>query len=116
MMIIINIYLKESKRFRQRSKSEPKGQPLPKEIYEKLLDSIPNLKFVVIGKSKQDGIGKLFGKKDEDYEFECYKKIKQSIKNMPQEEIKAKEKEIVKQLIEAGKEMIKVIKEIKSEE
>lgn len=31
--------MKERKRFRQRSKSEPKGQPLPKEIYEKLLDS-----------------------------------------------------------------------------
>lgn len=50
-------------------------------------------------------------------ELEADNKVREErIKNMSEEEKKAKEKEIKAQLIEAGKEMMKVIKEIESEE
>ena len=45
------------------------------QVYEKLLEKNPDLKFVVIGKSKQSAVAKLMGKKDESYEESCYEKI-----------------------------------------
>lgn len=50
-------------------------------VYEKLLINYPKLKFIVIGKSKQDGLQKLMGKSDESYEQECYKKFSTELRD-----------------------------------
>lgn len=44
-------------------------------VYEKLLNKYPDLKFVVIGKSKVSAVEKLLGKKDCYYEEQCYEKV-----------------------------------------
>ena len=49
-------------------------------VYEKLLEKNPDLKFVVVGKSKQTALAKLMGKKDESYEQECYENISEDVK------------------------------------
>lgn len=49
-------------------------------VYERLLKTYPDLKFVVIGKSKQLGIRKLFSKNDESYEKACYKSMPENVK------------------------------------
>lgn len=44
-------------------------------VYEQLLSKHPDLKFVVIGKSKQTAINKVLWKKDSSFEESCYKKV-----------------------------------------
>ena len=48
-------------------------------VYASLVQDYPDLKMVVIGKSKQSGIKKLF-KKDDSYERECYKEIPEELR------------------------------------
>lgn len=57
-----------------------KNYPFLLKVYEELLKFYPSLKFVVIGKSKQSAFGKLRGKKDEDFEIDCYKKVPDKVK------------------------------------
>ena len=49
-------------------------------VYEKLLDKYPDLKFVVIGKSKVSAKEKLLGKKDSYYEEQCYSQVSSKTK------------------------------------
>ncbi len=50
------------------------------ELYEKLLEGNPDLKFVVIGKSKQSWQKQLMGRKNESYEEECYSKFSKKLR------------------------------------
>lgn len=56
-----------------------KNYPFLLEVYKQLLQTHPSLKFIVIGKSKQDAIHKLIGKEDSSYEKECISKMPQSV-------------------------------------
>lgn len=47
--------------------SDRKNYPFLLKVYEKALERVPDLKFVMIGKSRTSTISKLFGKKDEEY-------------------------------------------------
>ena len=53
--------------------SDRKNYPFVLELYAKLLEKVPDLKFVVIGKSVSGFWHKLFGGKDKDYEATCLK-------------------------------------------
>ena len=55
--------------------SDRKNYPFMLELYSKLLEKRPNLKFVVIGKSVSSFWHKLFGGKDKDYEEKCNKNV-----------------------------------------
>lgn len=57
-----------------------KNLPFMLDLYQKLLQNEPDLKFVMIGKSCISAINKLFGKKDEDYAKEVFKKIPENVK------------------------------------
>lgn len=59
--------------------SDRKNYPLMLQIYAMLLKSVPDLKFVVIGKSVSSFGHKLFGGKDTDYEENCMKRISKSV-------------------------------------
>lgn len=59
--------------------SDRKNLPFMLKVYEKALQRDPNLKFVMIGKSKVSAFAKLLGKKDEDYEKKYFKDISQNV-------------------------------------
>lgn len=61
--------------------SDRKNFPFLLEVYTKALERIPDLKFVMIGKSRMSTTGKLFGKKDEDYAVKYYDPLPQKVKN-----------------------------------
>jgi glycosyltransferase involved in cell wall biosynthesis len=60
--------------------SDRKNYPFMLELYTKLLEKRPNLKFVVIGKSVSSFWHKLFGGKDKDYEKKCMRLIPENVK------------------------------------
>ncbi len=60
--------------------SDRKNYPFMLELYAKLLEKRPNLKFVVIGKSVSSFWHKLFGGKDKDYEEKCMRHIPEHVK------------------------------------
>lgn len=60
--------------------SDRKNYPFMLEVYAKLLKKVPDLKFVVIGKSVSGFWHKLFGGKDRDYEEKCIKNVPDHIK------------------------------------
>lgn len=59
--------------------SDRKNYPFLLELYSKLLEKEPDLKFVVIGRSVSAFWHKLFGGKDEDYEKECIKNVPEKV-------------------------------------
>lgn len=61
--------------------SSRKNLPFMLKVYEKALQRDPDLKFVMIGKSKISTFAKLFGKKDEDYEKEYFKGVTQKVRD-----------------------------------
>ena len=56
-----------------------KNLPFMLELYEHLLKSEPDLKFIMIGKSCISATKKIFGKKDEDYAKEVFAKLPESV-------------------------------------
>lgn len=58
-----------------------KNYPFLLDVYKKLLVTYPDLKFVIIGKSKQDAFRKLLGKTNASYEKECNAKMSQNVLN-----------------------------------
>ena len=60
--------------------SDRKNYPFMLELYAKLLEKRPNLKFVVIGKSVSSFWHKLFGGKDKDYEEKCMRNVPDHVK------------------------------------
>lgn len=50
-------------------------------LYSKLLETVPNLKFVMIGKSCISATKKLIGKKDEDYAKEVFATLPDNVRN-----------------------------------
>lgn len=61
--------------------SERKNVPFLLDTYEKVLRHDPSVKFVMIGRSIINPLKKLYGKKDVDYEKECFNKIPQHVKD-----------------------------------
>lgn len=61
--------------------SDRKNFPFMLRVYEKALEKIPDLKFVVIGKSTVSAFAKLVGIKDVAYEKKCLSKFPQCVKN-----------------------------------
>ena len=61
--------------------SDRKNLPFMLEVYEKVLEKDPDIRFVMIGKSVINPIYKLLGKKDEDYERVCFSKVSQRAKD-----------------------------------
>lgn len=61
--------------------SDRKNYPFLLQVYEKALDRIPDLKFVMIGKSRMSTAAKLFGKKDEEYAVMYYNPLPQKVKD-----------------------------------
>lgn len=61
--------------------SDRKNYPFLLQVYEKALESIPDLKFVMIGKSRMSTTAKLFGKKDEEYAVKYYNPLPQKVKD-----------------------------------
>ena len=61
--------------------SDRKNYPFLLDLYAKMLEKEPDLKFVVIGKSVSSFWHKLFGGKDKDYEVECVKNVPQNVLN-----------------------------------
>lgn len=59
--------------------SDRKNYPFMLDLYQKLLEKDPDLKFVVIGKSVSSFWHKLFGGKDKDYEKKCIKNLSNSV-------------------------------------
>lgn len=59
--------------------SDRKNYPFMLALYAKLLEKVPDLKFVVIGKSVSGFWHKLLGGKDEDYERECTKCVSKQV-------------------------------------
>ena len=59
--------------------SDRKNYPFLLDLYAKMLETEPDLKFVVIGKSVSSFWHKLFGGKDKDYEKECVKNIPEKV-------------------------------------
>ena len=59
--------------------SDRKNYPFMLELYSRLLEKEPDLKFVVIGKSVSSFWHKLFGGKDKDYENTCLKNVPQNV-------------------------------------
>lgn len=60
--------------------SDRKNYPFMLELYSKLLEKRPNLKFVVIGKSVSSFWHKFFGGKDKDYEEKCMINVPENVK------------------------------------
>lgn len=60
--------------------SDRKNYPFMLELYTKLLEKRPDLKFVVIGKSVSSFWHKLFGGKDKDYEEKCMRNVPEYVK------------------------------------
>lgn len=61
--------------------SDRKNYPFLLKVYEKILEKAPDVKFVMIGKSKTTALAKLFGKKDESYAAKIDKDIPQNVKD-----------------------------------
>lgn len=61
--------------------SDRKNYPFLLELYQKALVKYPDLKFVIIGKSRMSTTGKLFGKKDEEYAKKYYDPLPQNVKD-----------------------------------
>lgn len=57
-----------------------KNLPFMLSLFQKLLQTEPDLKFVLIGKSCISAVKKLLGKKDEDYAKEVFKKLPENVK------------------------------------
>ena len=55
--------------------SDRKNYPFMLDLYEKMLEKEPELKFVVIGSSRSSFWHKLFGGKDKDYALKCIKNV-----------------------------------------
>lgn len=60
--------------------SDRKNLPFMLKVYEKALERDPNLKFVMIGKSKISAVFKLLGRKDEDYERRFFGKLPSKVR------------------------------------
>ena len=58
-----------------------KNLPFMLNLYSRLIETEPNLKFVMIGKSCISATKKLFGKKDEDYAKEVFAKLPDNVRN-----------------------------------
>ena len=58
-----------------------KNLPFMLNLYSRLLETVPNLKFVMIGKSCISATKKLIGKKDEDYAKEVFAKLPANVRN-----------------------------------
>lgn len=61
--------------------SDRKNYPFLLKVYEKALERIPDLKFVMIGKSRMSTTAKLFGKRDEEYAIKYYNPLPQKVKD-----------------------------------
>lgn len=61
--------------------SDRKNYPFLLEVYKKILEVAPDVKFVVIGKSKQSTFAKLIGMKDESYADKYYSRLPQKVKD-----------------------------------
>lgn len=61
--------------------SDRKNYPFLLDVYTKALERFPDLKFVMIGKSRMSTTGKLFGKKDEEYAAKYYNPLPQKVKD-----------------------------------
>lgn len=61
--------------------SDRKNYPFLLKVYSKILEKAPDVKFVIIGKSKQSAFAKLLGAKDESYALKYYKKLPEKVKN-----------------------------------
>lgn len=61
--------------------SDRKNYPFMLKVYEKALERIPDLKFIMIGKSRMSTTAKLFGKKDDDYAGKFYELLPQKVKD-----------------------------------
>ena len=59
--------------------SDRKNYPFLLDLYAKMLEKEPDLKFVVIGKSVSSFWHKVFGGKDKDYEVKCLKNVPQNV-------------------------------------
>lgn len=61
--------------------SDRKNVPFLLETYQKVLEKVPDVKFVMIGKSVINPLKKLIGKKDSDYEKECMANVPQNVRD-----------------------------------
>ncbi len=61
--------------------SDRKNYPFLLQVYEKALERIPDLKFVLIGKSRMSTTAKLFGRRDEEYAVKYYNPLPQKVKD-----------------------------------
>ncbi|MDO5765330.1 MAG: glycosyltransferase family 4 protein [Elusimicrobiales bacterium] len=61
--------------------SDRKNYPFLLEVYQYALKYVPDLKFVMIGKSRVSAMAKLAGKKDDDYAAKFYDKLPQNVKD-----------------------------------